>query len=653
MPNALLTVQETAQLRGCTDRYVRKLIANGRLEYREVDSPGNNMREYRIPLKALPAELQYKYMRAQAQELAPAAPESAVIRAIDEYTEEERERIRWWSDTLIEWQEYRSDPRHERKTEVDAQFVAMLELRQPGLKLSERTLYRKWECYRDGDMDGLIDRRGQWRRGKSDMHPRIWEMFQDFYLDQRQFPVKKCVEYTTMWAAEYYPELVSGIPSVSTFRRRLEREMPKALKELGRHGEKAYNDRTAPFATRYYDDLRSNEYWVGDTHTFDIFTQNGDGRPHRMHLVAFIDARSGIFTGWCLTDNPKSDATLAALRHAILRCGVPENIYLDNGREFLNYDIGGLGHRQKKSTRGSFTAPPIFERLGIHMVNAIVRNARAKPIERSFRDLTNSISRVFSTYTGGNVLEKPENLKKRLKEGIPLDQELREAIDAMLDGYYNAGEYGGQVKADHGKSRIQVFNANLEVKRVASAEDLNLLLMRTTKPQTIGRSGVYITIYGEKIHYWSEDTHWKQGTRVHVRYDPADLAQVRIYDAETDRYMMTAPMHRDAIVRFGSTSAEDAKKVMHMERKVHRATKTLLDSKKRMSTEEGIDALSLSVKQAERARGTMQIGSGKVLELVRASEKLDTALPAAANDGGIIIDQRVLNRNAEQALNDD
>lgn len=60
---------------------------------------------------------------------------------------------------------------------------------------------------------------------------------------------------------------------------------------------------------------------------------------------------------------------------------------MDNGREFLTYDIGGLGHRQKKPKNGQepFSPPPVFERLGIKMTNAIVRNAKAKIIERRSR----------------------------------------------------------------------------------------------------------------------------------------------------------------------------------------------------------------------------------------------------------------------------
>lgn len=114
-----------------------------------------------------------------------------------------------------------------------------------------------------------------------------------------------------------------------------------------------------------------------------------------------------------------------------MKYGIPQNIYVDNGREFLTFDVGGLGHRQKKSTKDKFAPPPVFERLGIKMTNAIVRNAKAKIIERRFRDVKDRLSRLFPTYTGGNVVERPERLKKVIKDtdNIPTDYEFTQAVE--------------------------------------------------------------------------------------------------------------------------------------------------------------------------------------------------------------------------------
>ena len=65
-----------------------------------------------------------------------------------------------------------------------------------------------------------------------------------------------------------------------------------------------------------------------------------------------------------------------------MRFGVPKSIYVDNEQEFLTHDIGGKGHRTHGKKDDLQTEPPtILKRLGIEMRNAIIRNAKAKPIE--------------------------------------------------------------------------------------------------------------------------------------------------------------------------------------------------------------------------------------------------------------------------------
>lgn len=276
-------------------------------------------------------------------------------------------------------------------------------------------------------MKALVDKRNKWKKGTSSIDETIWQAFLYYYLDEAQHPVTKCLEYTKMWAQEKRPDLYTQIPAYPSFYRRL-KSVPEGVKVLGREGHKAFNDRCAPYIKRIYDEMQSNEWWIADNHTFDVMVRDKSGKLHRPYLTAFLDARSGIFTGYYITYNPGSEATLIALRKGILEYGIPDNIYVDNGREFLTFDIGGLGHRKKKPKNGeeTFEPPGVFKRLGINMTNAIVRNAKAKIIERRFNDVKNGLSRLFNTYTGGSVVEKPERLKYVLKkDAIYTDDEFR------------------------------------------------------------------------------------------------------------------------------------------------------------------------------------------------------------------------------------
>lgn len=544
-----LTVRQVAELKGCSDQYIRSLIKQNRINHVEDADPDNHRKAWLIPLSALDPKLQMKYRGEKRTPKPEELPRE--IRPLDSYSAAERREIDQWIKILREWLASRRGP---DKPAADREFLRRMQKDRPELRLSEDSLYRHWKAWRDQDYAALIDKRGKARKGRYAMDDTIWDCFLSYYLDQAQHPIERCVHYTGLWCKKERPDLLAGMPSYSSFYRRLQTDLPESQKILGREGEKAYDDRCAPYIHRLYDDMESNDYWVADNHTFDIITASDEGKAHRLYLTAFFDARAGIFTGLTVTNNPCSDATLYALRKGIIKYGIPRNIYVDNGREFLTHDVGGLGHRQKKSTAGLIEPPGVFKRLGITMINAQVRNAKAKIIERRFLDVKNQLSRIFSTFTGGNVVEKPECLKDVLKAGnIPTDRELVTAVEDTLTYYFNEQPYGGSVAADRGKPRIEVYRRHLSTKRVASEEDLYLMMMRSSRLQAVGRRGVHLTISGCRLDYWNQELLGSQyfGKQVYIRYDPEDLASVRLYDTK-DRYIMTVPVDSEAVSRYGA-----------------------------------------------------------------------------------------------------
>lgn len=640
-----LSTQEVARLYGKHESTIRRWAKSGKIQaasfLNEFNSP-----EYLFPLDVLDTSIQEKYF-AQLKASIPASsadilPKRKASRPLDHYTAEEQREIAWWMKTVDDWQRYRSKYPGS-KAEADDRFIALCAKTDPEHEFSIDTLYRRWKSIKQNDLDGLIDKRGKWKKGKSDIQPEAWDAFLYFYLQEAQHPMMKCYEYMKLLLREDHPDLVADLPSYTTFTRRVKSDIPEAVEVLGREGQKAFRDRCAPYIRRTYESMASNEWWIADNHTFDVITQGDNGQRHRLHLTAFFDARSGIFTGCYVTLNPSSQATLIALRKGILKYGIPENIYVDNGSEFLTFDIGGRGHRKRKPKDGQerFEPPPVFERLGIKMTNALVRNAKAKIIERRFRDVKDHLSRLFETYTGGNVLEKPERLKGVLKNGeIPLDSTFTEAVEELLDWYFNQQPYGGEVVADRGKPRQQVYNENLYTKRVAGAEDLSLMLMRSARPQKVTRRGVHLDIAGQRLDYWNDDMLMNLlGKQVYFRYDPDDLSEVRVYDLE-DRYIMTVPVDNTAVLTYGA-SREDVKEAMGKVRRMERLTREAL----KVSAYPAFGkrtALELVMEQAYQSKTARIVPSAdpKVLELQRPDE--EPLLRAVA--GGPDLD--VMNRNA-------
>lgn len=640
-----LNTQEVAELTGKHESTVRRWAVSGKLTAETAVNEFNSP-EYRFPLEELPAAIQQRYyeqLRAHSPIPAAAPAPRKAAKPLDRYTIEEREEITFWLRLVEDWQDYRNKP-GANKAEVDERFVQLCRLEYPERAISIDTLYRRWSAVRDDDLAGLIDKRGKWKKGKSSIPDPMWQAFLYFFLDERQHPLKKCYEYTKLEMQTSFPELVADMPSYTTFYRRAQADIPEPLKVLGREGEKAFRDRCAPYIRRTYEEMQSNEWWIADNHTFDIITEGANGQRHRLYLTAFFDARSGIFTGCYVTNAPSSQSTLIALRRGILKYGIPENIYVDNGREFLTYDVGGLGHRKKKPKDGKerFEPPPVFERLGIHMTNAIVRNAKAKIIERRFRDVKDHLSRLFDTFTGGNVLEKPESLKFILKDGrIPLDATLVETVEELLDWYFNQQPYGGAVASDHGKPRQQVFNENLHTKRMPiNEEDLNLMLMRSSRAQKVTRRGVHLDIAGQRIDYWNDELVFHYlGRQVYYRYDPDDLSEVRVYDLQ-DRFIMSVPADNTAVLAYGA-GKEEVKAAMSKVRRMERITREAL----KVSAFPAFGrhtALEL-VMEAAHVNKTARIippANPKVLELQRPDD--EPLLKAAV--GGPDLD--TMNRNA-------
>ncbi|MEG1427563.1 MAG: DNA-binding domain-containing protein, partial [Oscillospiraceae bacterium] len=519
-----LTVKEVARLKGCTEQYIRKLISNGKINVEKSDNPLNHRLEYIIPIETLPDDLRKKYYRSIAADGPPMpaiqAPEAkqkynrkTVLedKPFEAYTQAEREEIMTWCEILEIWQQKRS--LFASKTEGDKHAVGYLQCEYPDKQLSIDILYRKYAYYKDNKLGGLLDGRGGWNRGKSTVPKLFWDQFLFYYLDDRQPTVSVCYQSVVMVAKIFFPELVLGMPSEQSFRRKIKKEIPDTVIRYMRKGEKDCFDACAPFIERLYDEIEANDVWIADNHTWDIMVKREDGSEaiHRMYLTAFLDAKSGVLTGWNVTDNPCSDSTIFALRHGIMRHGIPKVCYFDNGTEFLTMDIAGRGNRTRKSQRDVPKPETILSKLGIEMKNAIVRNAKAKPIERTFYTLKEHISKLMSSYCGGTPAERPESLKRQIKNGnIPTDSAFRKDIDTLIEGQYNQEDYGGTECYYKGMTRLEVWNESIQntVQRVAAAEDLNLMLMRTGRYQKVKKNGISIDIAGEKLWYSNEDT-WR------------------------------------------------------------------------------------------------------------------------------------------------
>ena len=650
-----LTVKEVAEIKNCTERNIRKLVKFGKIEYIEYIGKSHKT-EYLIPVSALSEKEQAKYYRNIEREQILADPNSIqdkVNKSLDNYTDEEREEIALWQDILKEWQEFRNQEQYYKKSSLaDEKFVSYIEVSY-GIKTTIAGLYKRYAAYKVNDYDGLVDKRGKHRKGTSKITKEMFQTFLYYALDNSLPPLSRCYQYMKQSIKITNPEQYLLIPSESTFRRHYISDVPEGEKLYGRYGSKAYDDIAGLYVRREYEDMQSNDYWIGDTHTIDVQSMGSDGQIHRLHLSAWMDARSGIMVGWHIGLNPSSQSSLYALRDGILRMNaIPKNIYVDNGREFLTFDFGGLGHRKKKlkNNQDRYDPPPVLKRLDIQMTNAIVKNARAKTIERAFRDFKDYISRLFGTFTGGNIMERPEVLKDRIKnKDVILDEQFKNEINELIENSFNYMEYGGNVKRDRGKRKIDVYYEYCKFVRRASKDELNLMLMRSTRAQKVGRRGIHITINGEKIDYVSSELKEAMfGKQVYCRYDPNDLSEVRIYDLE-DKFIMSVPCADDTILKYGAGKEE----IKEAQRKIRIEKKKVRENVAAIKALGYKTARELVLAEAMENKNNPAVHSDpKVIELVRAEEEA-LYKQAAGCDVEININRMIMSASKRMEDNDE
>lgn len=618
-----LSVNEYANLRECSERYIRKLILEGSLKAEEILGIGGvSGKSYQIPLAAIEPKYIRKWKRQQEQckdeiESEIAETMEADQRTLEQLTAEERLEIAAWKDILNEWQQYRNNAAKKAKAQADEEFLNYISVEYPNMKFSQRILYRKKEAQEKAGDIGLLDKRGKHGNHKKTLPDPVFDVFEYFYLDESRKTVTRCMELTELEIKKNREDLqyLLPLPSLSTFVRAVEKRIPVPAMKYYRFGEKAFRDECGPYIRRKYGDLDSNDIWVCDNHTFDVLINDGKAeKPVRVYLTAFLDVRSRKMMGWYVTDNPCSDATLMALRKGIERYGLPKLIYSDNGREFLTHDIGGRGFRKSRETEGH-EPPTILQLMGIEFRTASVGNAKAKIIEREFREVKEQFSRLFDGYTGGTTAERPERLKKTGKQASNFTglEEFRGFVDTYILGIFNKRVSGGA--GMEGKSPDEIYAKYLFEQRVATPDQLNLLMLRNSRMTKVQRNGVKLVLYGEEYWFRSDDLSWNHiGENVYFRYNPDDLHEVRVYN-EKDQFIGTA--QQEAALSYFTTSKEEARERMRETRKLEKQVKAY----KKLKGVQAEDELSLMMdKAAAQMKDEVKIDP-KIIRPIRSEEE--------------------------------
>ena len=162
-------------------------------------------------------------------------------------------------------------------------------------------------------------------------------------------------------------------------------------------------------------------------------------------------------------------------------------------------------------------------------------------------------------------------------------------MDKYIQGIFNKDSHSGT--GMYGKTKDEVYAACLYEQRTATADELNLMMMRTSRMQTVNR-GVKINFYGMDIRYYSDELIMQHDhEKVYVRYNPDELSEIRVYDGE-DRFLCTA-QQQNPLSYFASK--DEVAEAMRQGRTLEKAVRAY----KKQKNIEADDALELVLREAE------------------------------------------------------
>jgi putative transposase len=272
---------------------------------------------------------------------------------------------------------------------------------------------------------------------------------------------------------------------------------------LAHEGQAAYRDQ---FELIYrHRAERPNAIWQADHTQLDILVLDANGQQKRPWLTTVIDDFSRVVAGYTVfLGAPSTLQTCLALRQAIWRkedpawpvCGIPEVLYVDHGCDFASHHL---------------------EQVAADLKMRLIHSAVARPQGRG------KVERLFGTLNTELLCDLPGYLvdgKPATAPRLSLSA-LDTAIGAYIVGNYNSREHQ-EIDA---VPRVAWLGNGWVPRMPQSLEALDLLLISVATLRLVRRDGIHF----EGLRYRDATLAAYVGESVTVRYDPRDVAEIRVF----------------------------------------------------------------------------------------------------------------------------
>jgi putative transposase len=377
----------------------------------------------------------------------------------------------------------------------------------PQHDLNERTLRRWANNYRQHGLAGLCRPtradKSKWRR----MSPTLQQCIEGLALKQPRLTTAAVHRQAAAAAAQ----LGEPVPSYRTVHRVIQ-QLDPGLVTLAHEGTKAYSDTFDLVHRREAD--RPNAIWQADHSELDIWLLREDGKLQKPWLTIVFDDYSRAVAGYFLFfEAPSAIQTALALRQAIWRkgigawhiCGIPQILYTDHGSDFMSRHI-----------------EQVAADLKIRLIFSGVARPRGRgKIERFFRTVTQVFLPRFPGFCPGGSGERVGKLTLH---------ELAQELQTFLVTEYHVTPHSTTKEPPQARWEAGGFLPQMP----ESLEQLDLLLLTVPKTRKVHADGIHFM----GLRYIDPTLAAYVGEEVLLRYDPRDMAELRIF--YRDRFLCRA-----------------------------------------------------------------------------------------------------------------
>ena len=510
------------------------------------------------------------------------------------------------------------------KGEKLEEYISRWNAENPEYKTSYPSIIRMRRRYKNDGIAGLLAKYGA-KSNKSTVTDSYFEYFKNLYLVEGAPSLKSCWDSTLGYAMRTFGADKLTFPSFMSFKRRLEKEVPKQSIYLARYGDSAWNRKYGSYIDRDYSNIICGKVWVSDHAQLDIACMTKDGDVVFPWVTAWRDYKSGKWLGWLLqSGNPNSDHIFQTFYYAADVYGLPEDVIIDNGKDYRCKDFAG-GRRIIKIDTNKARTTSMLDELNVQVHFALPYNAQTKPIERDFLKIKELLSKHCIGYRGGNVVERPEKLAREIKEGKILQfDDLKKIFDNFVINVLN--KKPSQGKNLNGLAPDELFNREAAEKITTSKDALKLFCMRTSKNYTISRNGIKDRELG--ITYWADWMISQTGLKVYLRRDVQDYTVAWAFKLENEEFVgkvkavkAVAALHADAI------SKEEFKEAMSIKKRNLKVAKSYIKQTQNIPIEEQYEnykyAYNSMIKESKYNPKVTKIANTKMDQAIKKSKEME------------------------------